>query len=104
MFISHVGKPTKIKKIIYLTAFVVLGILLSLNFHSLLEVGYLELAARHNLTVHFYGICALPPVIQILLPVTGITLGIYFGLYWWRKIYIERCLDKFDWKTKSKKD
>ncbi len=94
MFLAHVGKPTKIKKIVYLAAFMFLGLLLSLNVHSLLEVAYLELAARHNLVVHFYDICALPPFIQILLPIVGIILGFYFGLYWWRKIYIERCLDK----------
>lgn len=98
MFLSHVGKPTTTKKVIYLAAFIFLGLLLSLNLHSLIEVSYLELAARHNLIVHFYGICALPPFMQILLPVLGIVLGLYSGLYWWRKIYIERCLDKFDRK------
>jgi hypothetical protein len=103
MLLAHVGKPTKIKKIIYLAAFMFLGLLLSLNMHSLLEVAYLELAARHNLAVHFYNICALPPFIQILLPILGIILGLYLGLYWWRKIYIERCLDKFDQKFKIKK-
>ncbi|QQG52437.1 MAG: hypothetical protein HY931_03915 [Candidatus Falkowbacteria bacterium] len=103
MFISQVGKPTKIKKAIYLVAFIFFGLLLSFNLHSLMEVGYLELAARHNLAVHFYGICALPPFIQILLPILGIIFGLYFGLYWWRKIYLERCLDKFYGKVKNKK-
>jgi hypothetical protein len=103
MFISHVGKPTKIKKVIYLAAFICLGLLLSFNLHSLMEISYLELVARHNLAVHFYGICALSPVIQILLSASGIILGLYSGLYWWRKIYIERCLDKFNRQVKIKK-
>lgn len=94
MFLARVGKATKIKKIIYLILFIGLGLLLSLNLHSLLEVAYLELAARHNLLVHFYGICALPPFVQILLPILGIAFGLFSGLYFWRRIYIERCLDK----------
>lgn len=95
MSLRRVGKPTKIKKIVYLAAFIFLGLLLSFNLHTLIEVNYLKLAAEHNVIVHFYGSCALPIYIQILLPALGIIFGIFSGLYWWRRIYIERCLDKF---------
>jgi len=95
MFISRVGKPTKIKKIVYLTAFIFLGLLLSFNLHSLIEVSYLRFAASKNIIVHFYGGCALPIYIQALIIILGICFGLFAGLYWWRRIYIERCLDKF---------
>lgn len=97
---SRVGKPTTIKKIVYLTAFIFLGLLLSFNLHSLMEINYLRFAANNNIIVHFYGSCALPIAIQILLPALGIIFGFFSGLYWWRRIYIERCLDKLVAKLK----
>ncbi len=95
MFFKPVGKPTKAKKIIYLIAFIVLGLLLSFNLHALIEIAYLQLASKKDVVVTFYGGCTLPIFVQVLLPIIGIFSGLFAGLFWWKKIYVERCLDKY---------
>jgi hypothetical protein len=91
---SKVGKPTKIKKLVYLASFITLGLLLSFNLHALIELNYLRWSFNKNIIIQFYGGCALPPIVQIAIILLGFGGGLYLGLFWWRKIYIERCLDK----------
>ncbi len=94
MHFNRVGKPTKIKKIVYLFASTVLGLLLSINIHAIIEINYLNKFLQKSLPVTFYGGCALPPYAQILIYLGGLIGGFFLGLYWWRLIYIERYLDK----------
>ncbi|HEY4495913.1 MAG TPA: hypothetical protein VJC04_00955 [Candidatus Paceibacterota bacterium] len=91
MFFNTPGKPSKLKKTIYLIATAILGIILSFVVHAIIEITYLSLASGQGQTVHFYGGCALLPIIQIGLLLFGVVGGIYLGNYWWRKVYIERC-------------
>jgi hypothetical protein len=83
-------KPSKFKRIIYLTASTILGLLLAFNVHALIEINFLHWARKQGLTVTFYGNCALPPLLQILLWFTGGIAGYFLGRFWWRKVYIER--------------
>ncbi len=94
MLLNKIGKPTKTKEITYLGLSVILGIILSLNLHALVEMAYLRLLMVQNREIIFYGGCALPGWIQILIWNLGIVGGYLLGKFWWRKIYIERFWDK----------
>ncbi len=95
MNIKRVGKATKLKKIVYLYASVLLGLLISIIFHSALEMIYLNIALKQSWNIVFYSSCALHPLIQIIIVMFGLWGGYLFGRYWWYKIYIERILDKY---------
>ena len=97
MFINAPANPSRWKKIIYLSASVVLGLLLSLIVHALFEMSYLRWAEKNNFSVPFFGGCALPPVLQISLWLLGALSGFTLGRFWWRKVYVERI-----WAKKSK--
>jgi len=90
MFLNKVGKPTKIKKLIYLITWVFLGILLSFILHALVETSYLYWSLAHEKIVIFYGGCALHPIIQTLFLLLGTTSGFFLGLFWWQKVYLKK--------------
>lgn len=90
MFFNNPGKPTNFKKAIYLTASLVLGLLLSLIIHALSEINYLHWALSNNREITFYGGCALHPVLQAALWIAGAVGGFMMGSYWWKKVYVER--------------
>lgn len=93
MFLGHPGKPTKLKRIIYLIAFTILGILLSFIAHGLIEINYINKAQAQGKTVIFYGGCTLKPELQIGLFLAGAIGGFLLGLFWWQKVYIKICRD-----------
>lgn len=79
------------KKIIYHTACVFLGILLSYLVHAVVEIIYL----CHNQNITWYkhwGVfgCALPPVVQYILLAGGVIGGYFLGRFWWRIVYVEK--------------
>ena len=90
MFFNNPKNPTKLKKIIYLLASTVLGVLLSFIVHAFIEMSYLRWAYNHNYAVTFFGGCALPPVLQTALWLAGIIGGFFLGRFWWQKVYVER--------------
>ena len=94
MFLKSIGKPTKLKKIVYLAAWTFLGLLLSVIAHAVLEINYINFVIKQGQTVRFYGGCALPPAIQVTIILIGLILGFLFGHYFWQKIYIERVWEK----------
>jgi hypothetical protein len=94
MIFKAPSQPTKTKKIIYLIASTILGILLSFIAHIIIEINYLKGASNHNLVVSFYNGCALLPVFQIALSLLGAVGGFFLGRFWWHKIYIERIWEK----------
>ena len=94
MFLKHVGPATLIKKVIYLITFTILGLLLSLIAHAVIEINYINWSLSHAQIVVFYGNCALHPAFQISLWIFGGVSGFLLGLFWWQKIYIERLWSK----------
>lgn len=90
MFFNAPGNPTKLKKIIYLSASTILGLILSFLAHALIEISYLSWAERQGRVVTFYGGCALPAALQALLLVLGAVGGFLLGRFWWRMVYVER--------------
>jgi len=94
MFFNQPGKATKLKKIIYLCAAVVLGLFLGLILHALIEVSYLHWAVSRNKSIVFYSGCALPPALQLAIWMLGAISGFFLGSFWWRKLYVERVWSK----------
>lgn len=83
------------KKFIYITLSIILGILLSFILHALIEIIYLKIAMAGGLTVQWTSLfgkasCSLPLIVQILLLSGGIFTGYFLGNYWWQLIYIKR--------------
>lgn len=90
MFFRPPGEATKIKKIIYLMAATILGLLLSFLIHALIEINYLRWLASQNIIVSLSGGCALALWLNISLWLLGAVGGFFLGRFWWRKLYIER--------------
>ncbi len=77
----------------YLALSALLGLLLSIGAHVLIELWWLSYAQKHGLTITWttvLGTCSLPLWLQILLPVVGVIGGFLVGRVWWRWVYIER--------------
>jgi uncharacterized membrane protein len=92
-------KPTPAKRVVYLVASTVLGILLSVIAHVVVEKFYLDWAIRNGKAIVWYSVfdagqCALHPAIQIGLLVVGALAGLLIGRLWWRLVYIDRIWSK----------
>lgn len=94
MFLKTVGEPTRLKHAVYLAAAVILGLLLALLAHAAIEISYLKLLASQGKVAVFYGACALPPVLQAALWLSGAVGGLFLGRAWWRYIYVDRRWEK----------
>jgi hypothetical protein len=94
MFFNTPGKATPLKKAVYLSASVILGLLLSFLMHTWIEIKYLELAAEQGRVVVFYGACALSPLLQGGLWLLGAIGGYFLGRWWWKIVYIDRVWEK----------
>lgn len=94
MFLNTPGKPSKLKKAVYVAAWTILGVLLSFIAHGLIEINYLKGAESRGQMVPFYGGCTLKPWLQIALFVIGAAGGFLLGIFWWKKVYIERFRSK----------
>jgi hypothetical protein len=98
MFFNSPGKPTSLKKAVYLIAATVLGVLLSFILHAFIEIKYLQSAVSRGLVVTFYGSGVLPPVLNYGLLLLGAIGGFFLGMFWWRLVYVDRI-----WEKKYKK-
>ena len=90
MFLSAPSNPTPTKHAVYLVATTVLGILLSLIAHAVIETMVLNYAQETGRRITWYGGCALHPAIQIGLLVAGAVGGFFLGRFWWRWVYVDR--------------
>lgn len=82
------------KKIIYILAWVVLGLILSFIAHAVIEIKYINHSlsagiAPVNYMVFGRGYCALPGLLQLGLPILGIVFGFLAGWYFWKVVYIK---------------
>lgn len=90
MFFNAPANPTKLKKTVYLISSTILGLLLSLLAHAGIEMTYLGYMMERGRAVTFYGGCALPPALQIVIWLAGAVGGFFLGRVWWRLVYVER--------------
>jgi len=82
------------KKVIYITAFTILGVLLQFFIHIVVEIFYINLLIidfeTYGLglswstwfTIHIIGAFTLFTI--------GTVLGFQQGKYWWKKLYVDR--------------
>lgn len=77
----------KLEKTIYLALSIFLGFLLSIIFHSMLEIFVInqsELLKPSNTLAHA---CYLPDYINIAIFLLGLVGGFLLGNYWYKKVY-----------------
>lgn len=91
--------PTPVKRVVYLVASTVLGLLLSIIAHVVIEKIYLDWTIKNGQTIVWYpvfdaGQCALHPAIQIGLLIVGAIAGYAIGRLGWRLVYIDRVWSK----------
>ncbi|TAK96039.1 hypothetical protein EPO05_02690 [Patescibacteria group bacterium] len=79
-----------LKHVVYLAAATLLGLLLSLMLHAMIEMLFLKEMARQGVSVVWFGGCALPWALQYLLSASGMVIGFLLGSYWWRMIYVDK--------------
>ncbi len=78
-------------KILYITSFTFLGILVQFLMHAIIEIVYIDLLLKNY---HLFGLglkfktwFTIHDIFGILLLILGIMLGVQQGFYWWKKIY-----------------
>lgn len=92
------------KKIVYITAFTVLGILLQFLLHSFVEQNYIYFLLKYfdtfSLGLSWNQLMIVHKIFSLLLLLGGILFGFLQGKYWWKYIYVDKKLEK---KFKNKK-
>lgn len=86
---------TPLKRTVYLVAATILGFLLSLIAHAIIEKIYLDWLVNNHKVITWYkvfglGSCALHPAIQIILLLVGAIGGFFLGRLWYRLLYIDK--------------
>ncbi|MEK7630635.1 MAG: hypothetical protein AAB417_01205 [Patescibacteria group bacterium] len=84
----------QIKRMVYLLSASVLGFLLQLITHALIEMWYINLLlnnfARWNFGFSWDQLWQIHHALSTMLVVVGIAGGYMLGVIWWRIIYIEK--------------
>jgi len=77
------------KKIAYIFLTAILGLLLSLIIHAILEIILIAWASKQNiiLTANLNGSCFLPNWLNFSLTLFGLGFGLLIGFKWWNIIY-----------------
>ena len=82
------------KKFIYISLFVVLGILLQFILHAVLEIWYINLLtsnfAKYSLGFTWDEWYVVHHVFTAILVILGIIFGYFTGNYSWKKVYKKR--------------
>jgi uncharacterized protein YneF (UPF0154 family) len=80
----------KIKKTIYITLVMVLGLILSFIAHAIIEIFYINYSLSRGIILKPSALtsrCYLPSILQIFLILAGLIGGYFLGQKWWTKIY-----------------
>lgn len=82
------------KSTTYLLSSIILGLLIGLNLHVLVEINLLRWASGQSKAVLFYGYCYLPLFFQAIIYTAGVIGGYLFGRFWSDRLYIENYKNK----------
>jgi hypothetical protein len=93
--------PTQLKKIVYLLAATILGILLGIIVHAFIEINYIQWVLRNDHIISFHHLAARRPIIQSIFAIGGAFIGFSLGRSWWQMVYVENC--RFFGKRKKRK-
>lgn len=89
------------KRAIYILAFTILGILLQLIVHALLEMAVITLLLRDfdrfGLGLSWRQWYAVHHVVTLALLIAGVSLGYRWGVRWWQVLYVEK---RYGWPPK----
>ncbi len=77
----------KLRKIIYITLSIFLGFLLSIIFHSLLEIYIINQSTLPEAIGSLSHACYLPDFLNIIIAFSGLIGGLFLGIYWHKKVY-----------------
>ena len=79
------------KKIIYISLFTLLGILLQVIIHALVEIWYGSLLisdfARYSFGLSWRQWFLIHRIGTVILTAFGIVFGFWQGKFWWKRIY-----------------
>jgi len=82
------------KKKIYISAFILLGILLQFLLHALLEVWYIGLLlqdfGKYGFGLGWDAWLMIHHIGAATLFISGVLFGFLQGRYWWQKVYESR--------------
>lgn len=91
------------KRTIYIVLFSVLGIILQLLAHALIEMWYINLLLadfpRYGFGLTWETWVLIHNILTVVFFVAGAWIGYKEGIYWWRKIYEENLIA--EWKKKE---
>ncbi|HLC99750.1 MAG TPA: hypothetical protein VJC11_02185 [Patescibacteria group bacterium] len=81
----------RIKKIIYITSFTLVGFFAQLIAHALIETSYLGLLEA-DFVQYGFGLSwdqwyLIHHIGTIILVIVGFGVGFWQGTYWWKRIY-----------------
>lgn len=64
-----------------------MGFLLSIIFHSLLEIFIINQSKLPETSSILGHNCFLPDYLNLIIAFSGIIIGLYLGMYWHKKVY-----------------
>lgn len=81
------------KKYFYIFSFTVLGVILQLLIHAIIEIWYLDLLLK-DFGTYGFGFSwrawfVIHHISTVILLVSGIILGFWQGKFWWAKLYLD---------------
>jgi hypothetical protein len=79
-----------LKKVLYLTLSIILGLILSFLIHGIIEISYINYSLSRGVILKPSALtskCYLPSLLQIFLIFAGLFGGYILGQKWWTKIY-----------------
>lgn len=80
------------KKVIYISAFTFLGLLLQFLLHGIVEIFYLRLLLedfpRYGLGFSWTQWFLIHHIFTVVFLLGGLAFGFWQGRYWWQQIYV----------------
>jgi hypothetical protein len=89
------------KRILYISLFVILGILFQFFIHAAAEIWYLKLLTldfeKYGFGFSWCNWVWVHHIASVILLLLGAFLGFCGGKFWWRKLYEEGRVKKIKW-------